>query len=792
MYALRSVPARAKIAMLSTLLAASQVWAGGREASFRGLGDLPGGSFRSGASGVSGDGPTVCGSGIDETGDRATRWTIAEGMVPIGFERSHRANATSLDGSVIVGVTWHGQNSQNIGFVWTLDGGTLEIGPEGVVPSGISGDGRVVVGGGPGNGGFRWTRADGLRPLPCTNACTARDASRDGSVIVGNHLRGGGGNFAFLWTEWTGIVELGEGYARAVSCDGSVVVGERPSVDGTEAFRWSEDGGMTGLGFLPGSVDVSRATDVSCEGLVVVGFAQGEGGQAFVWDPYNGMRGLRTILTRYGVGTSGWQLRGAASVSEGGIVIVGNGINPDGRLEAWLATLPDCNANAVVDFIDIGSGTSPDCNGNGIPDECERMYVDADAVGAECGVTWADAVTDLQRPLSILEEAGIGGEVWVAEGTYTPDRDTGDREATFRLLPGVAIYGGFSGSERERRQRDPRRHPTVLSGDLDGDDGPDFTNREDNAYHVLTADDTDATAILDGVVIRGGHATFGGGGGIHNENGSPIIRNCTLRDNFAPTGGAMHNDFGAAPTMVNCRFLDNAARNEGGALYNFAAEPTIESSEFIGNSATSDGGAMFNDLSTVTLRGSTLFANTSHSRGGGIYNYVAVEARVTSTIFWSNTDGQGGGESAQIFNNPSNIVAINYSIVDGWTGDFGGEGNSGDDPRFVDANAGNLRLSSDSPAIGAGDPSVTLEPGVRDLDGHARVLCGRVDIGAYEFGLGDHNCDRTVTLDDYRAWGDCMTGPDAGPYGDGCEAFDFEFDGDVDVRDYTAWQVIRE
>jgi len=32
---------------------------------------------------------------------------------------------------------------------------------------------------------------------------------------------------------------------------------------------------------------------------------------------------------------------------------------------------PDCNANAVLDALDIANETSDDCNGNGVPDECE-------------------------------------------------------------------------------------------------------------------------------------------------------------------------------------------------------------------------------------------------------------------------------------------------------------------------------------------------------------------------------------------------------------------------------------
>jgi len=33
-----------------------------------------------------------------------------------------------------------------------------------------------------------------------------------------------------------------------------------------------------------------------------------------------------------------------------------------------------------------------------------------------------------------------------------------------------------------------------------------------------------------------------------------------------------------------------------------------------------------------------------------------------------------------------------------------------------------------------------------------------------------------------------MTGPDGGPYDAGCEAFDFEFDGYVTLRDFAGFQ----
>src|SRR5215510_14066681 len=97
---------------------------------------------------------------------------------------------------------------------------------------------------------------------------------------------------------------------------------------------------MVGLGFV-GPLEGARG--VNADGTVVVGTAIDASGQpqAFRWTRAARMQSVLTLLQAAGVVTmAGWQLRSANGVSADGTVIVGDGVDPLGQNQGWIARLP--------------------------------------------------------------------------------------------------------------------------------------------------------------------------------------------------------------------------------------------------------------------------------------------------------------------------------------------------------------------------------------------------------------------------------------------------------------------
>ena len=261
------------------------------------------------------------------------------------------------------------------------------------------------------------------------------------------------------------------------------------------------------------------------------------------------------------------------------------------------------------------------------------LYVTPNGTGN--GNSWEDASSDLN---AILFKAEAGTQVWVAQGTYLPTTDT-DRTISFHIPTGVAVYGGFNGTETNLNQRDIEANTTILSGNI-GE-----ATAEDNAYNVVYFENATPETILDGFTIQDGTGNGVGttgernrcGAGIYNygaghgSKSDPTVANCTLKNNHSRDGGAVYNNAitGIAnPTFLNCEFYGNKADLDGGAIFNDGRKGGICNPTFIdciikGNQANYGGGVCNyagKGESSPVFDNCQIANNEAQIRGGGIYN----------------------------------------------------------------------------------------------------------------------------------------------------------------------------
>jgi len=324
------------------------------------------------------------------------------------------------------------------------------------------------------------------------------------------------------------------------------------------------------------------------------------------------------------------------------------------------------------------------------------LYVDQQATaGNNDGSSWSNAFVDLQDAIEAATNSpGQVDEIWVADGTYRPDRNTGNRNLSFRLVDGVGIYGGFAGGETQHEQRNPDINITILSGDLNGDDGGNFTNNNENSYHVVNGSGTGSTTIIDGFTIIGGNANGefdnGLGGGMYIFGSYPTISKCTFSDNSAEYGGGIFND-NSSPTLMNCDFINNEARvisnqysSSAGGIYNYESNPTLTDCTFTGNLAE-NGGGILNDNSSPTMTDCT-FSDNSAQWGGGIFNdnssptlmncdFINNEAKVINNLYSSSAGG--------IYNYESNPTLTDCTFTGNLAESGGGICNDNSSPTLM-------------------------------------------------------------------------------------------------------------
>ncbi len=259
-----------------------------------------------------------------------------------------------------------------------------------------------------------------------------------------------------------------------------------------------------------------------------------------------------------------------------------------------------------------------------------RLFVNDNATGANTGYNWTDAFNDLQDALAIAE---AGDQIWVAEGTYKPAAPGGVQNATFLIDKNLRLYGGFVGTETSLSQRgDPAQHPTVLSGDLNGDDvtGNFNLNRTDNNAHVISIAESGNGTVIDGFTVSGGNGTPSSppasndlsperGGGV-TSLASCSINNCIFRDNSAVWGGAgCYARFGDVALFENCAFEGNSAPR-GALALGFHNDAKIINCQFNGNMGSFGGAGAYLGNSNFEVRDCQFTNNlTPGGEGGAIF-----------------------------------------------------------------------------------------------------------------------------------------------------------------------------
>ncbi|GAB5522092.1 MAG: hypothetical protein RhofKO_43430 [Rhodothermales bacterium] len=306
------------------------------------------------------------------------------------------------------------------------------------------------------------------------------------------------------------------------------------------------------------------------------------------------------------------------------------------------------------------------------------IFVDADAGGANDGTSWTNAYIDLQDALYCAID---GDEVWIAEGTYYPvapgdpdDIDEYERIESFVIPSGVALYGGFAGTEGAVTDRSGGA--TILSGDIDhasasGSDLPfdptvdrDVDTdtpmaidhvRGDNSYTVVFAEDVAEGTLIDGVDITGGVS-----------DGYDIID--------AIGGGLLHGAVNPSTlTLRNVRMYGNAAFEGGGAAnvsVSDVATLIIDQSDFFSNVAY-QGGAI---LSTTPIFGVAVTHGSQAAKHTTVSSPTAhSELQLSNSTVRNNyTSDSGGGVSVQSAFGTAHAAIVNTVVSGNESGLDGG------------------------------------------------------------------------------------------------------------------------
>ncbi len=269
--------------------------------------------------------------------------------------------------------------------------------------------------------------------------------------------------------------------------------------------------------------------------------------------------------------------------------------------------------------------------------EAKVVYVKTTGLDTNDGLSWDTAKKTVQAGINA---SASGDEIWVAAGTYV-ERIT--------LKAATGLYGGFTGTETSRDQRNWKVNVTVLDGNQGG-------------CVVTSPPGATTTTVIDGFTVQNGYTqVFGGGAGIVCSSSSPTITNNAITRNTSGSPGGGIACYSSSALICNNRITDNSGANLGGGIACYEGSPTIINNVIEGNSAPHGGGIACDSPCSGIIANNVIQRNGA-STGGGIYCGTSSLPTITNNTITDNVSTDGGGvylETPTSFVN--NIVAFNSS-----------------------------------------------------------------------------------------------------------------------------------
>ena len=342
-------------------------------------------------------------------------------------------------------------------------------------------------------------------------------------------------------------------------------------------------------------------------------------------------------------------------------------------------------------------------------------YVGTANLGLADGSSWSNATINFQ---AMIDASVPGDSVFVKWGYITVP----SAASRFHMKSGVAIFGGFAGTEANTTQR------TFLRAS-------EFRNSRtgfiDDSISIFINTNVDNTAILDGFTFlfeTGGDTTASC---IQNYSSNPIIRNCKFNYNKSissptiPNGGGIRN-FQSNPTFINCIFYDNKGTR--------SVSPGV-TRPFLG------GEVMYNLYSTPKIINCSFFKNEDYLRDGfgnstgiaapgySIYNDIGSSIVAVNSIFYDKVPAivdLGGIRSSVTY-------SLAKDTIGGGTTNFENVSTS----PYNEGVGSEFSLIWNSVAREGGDPLTNtigypIQTGKYDVNFNNRIVGTRVDMGAYE------------------------------------------------------------